>query len=258
MSDELDLEDVGVSADESLRRETDWARVGTWLVVLLAMVLVVGGGAWMAHQVNKLQDAAMDRQSALDELSEQYTDLYEQAIVEGVRPRTESPDEVRERAASADPVPGPRGERGPAGERGRPGPTGRTGPAGPPGEPGEAGPPGPPGSPGLPGESVIGPPGPPGMPGASIAGPPGADGPPGPAGPAGPAGERGPAGKNGEAGPPGPAGPAGQDGAPGADGQPGRGLESITCGDDAAWHITYTDGTSTTVSGPCHVATPTE
>ena len=70
---------------------------------------------------------------------------------------------------------------------------------------------------------------------------------PGPIGPPGPAGAEstvpGPAGPAGQDGASivGPAGPAGKDG---LDGAQGRGIASATCGDDANWQITYSDGTT--------------
>ena len=220
------------------RRDVDWAKLATWLVVLLALLLMVGGGAWMAYQINRsqatintLQENAAERQVVLEELMDQYGLLYEQAEREGVRPSTESPDEVREK--SPDPIPGPRGEpgrEGPAGPPGPPGEPGRPGGAGPRGEPGEAGPGGPAGPPG--------PPGPQGEPGvAGGRGPAGEPGPPGPPGPAG--------ADSTVPGPPGPAGP------PGADGNDGRGITSVICADDGTWRITYTDGTTSQTAGPC-------
>lgn len=219
-------------------RDVDWAKVATWLVILLALALMVGGGAWMAHQIGRLQTVAEERQAVLDELTDQYTALYEQAIVEGVQPRTESPDEVREK--SPDPIPGPRGERGEMGPQGEPGPAG---PAGRPGVDGEPGEPGPPGGPG--------PAGPAGEPGA-----PGMDGTPGERGPAGPQGERGPQGEPGPAGKDGPPGAAGPEGPPGPAGKDGRGITAVACTDDGTWVVTYTDGTTQNAGGPCHAATP--
>ena len=237
------------------REERDWAKVATWLVIILALALMVGGGAWMAHQINRLQDAATDRQQTLDELTDQYADLYEQAIVEGVRPRTESPDEVRDKAEATEGPQGPRGDRGERGPRGFDGVDGRDGQDG---EDGVAGPPGDPGPPGVPGQ-----PGPAGEPGtagadgqdgsrgpAGEAGATGPQGPPGPAGERGPQGERGPAGERGpqgEPGPPGPAGPAGQD---------GRTITAITCQEDATWLLAYSDGTTSHAAGPCITPTP--
>lgn len=218
------------------RRDVDWAKLATWLVVFLALLLMVGGGAWMAYQINRsqatintLQENAAERQVVLEELMDQYGLLYEQAEREGVRPSTESPDEVREK--SPDPIPGPRGERG---ERGLMGPQGEPGPAGPVGRPGEPGPAG------ADGESG----------GRGPAGEPGPPGPAGPAGPPGPAGaDSSVPGPAGPAGPPGPAGPAG------GDGKDGRGITSVTCLEDGRWQITYTDTTTSHTSGPCRIVT---
>jgi len=94
---------------------------------------------------------------------------------------------------------------------------------------------------------------------------PGVTGPRGPrglAGAAGAAGEVGPTGAPGEAGTPGSdgpkgePGPAGKDGANGKDGAPGpagRGISSLACLDSGDWLVTYTDGATQTVSGPCKV-----
>lgn len=67
----------------------------------------------------------------------------------------------------------------------------------------------------------------------------------------------GPAGADstvpGPTGPAGPAGPAGKDGTNGTngtDGAPGRGIDSLMCGTDGRWTVTYTDGT-TADAGRC-------
>ena len=67
----------------------------------------------------------------------------------------------------------------------------------------------------------------------------------GPAGPAGPAGAKGDPGES-------VTGPKGDTGERGAD---GRGITSITCEADGSWLVTYTDGTTSTTSGPCRIAT---
>lgn len=97
---------------------------------------------------------------------------------------------------------------------------------------------------------------------------PGVTGPRGPrglAGAAGPAGEVGPTGAPGEvgaagsAGPKGDPGPAGKDGANGKDGAAGpagRGVTSITC-PESDWIVTYTDGTTSTIPGPCRLPVDT-
>ena len=242
-------EDPPMDVDEQpARDEVEWpdrvVRIISWAIALLILVIILGGAVWLVSTINRLQDtvetsqaAAAERQAVIDELTDQYTDLYEQAIVEGVQPRTESPDEVREK--SPDPIPGPRGERG---EPGRDSTV--PGPQGPPGRPGRDGEdstvPGPPGPPGA--DSTA--PGPPGRDGKD--GAPGADGAdstvPGPPGPAGPPGKDG---KDSTVpGPEGPAGPAGRD---------GRGIASIQCQENGTWLITYTDDTATTATGPCAV-----
>jgi len=81
-----------------------------------------------------------------------------------------------------------------------------------------------------------------------VAGSAGAEGANGKDGSPGSAGERGAAGADGAPGTP------GADGAPGADGKDGvngRGIQSVSCGDDGAWTVTYDDGTTQTVDGPC-------
>src|SRR5690606_25155373 len=133
-------------------RDVDWWRIGVLLLVAVAVVGVVVAFSAMSATMSDMRDAAQERQAALDELTDQYTALYEQAIVEGVEPDTASPDEVREK--SPDPIPGPRGERGAPGADST-----VPGPQGPPGRPGRDGEdstvPGPPGS-----DSTV--PGPPG------------------------------------------------------------------------------------------------
>lgn len=82
---------------------------------------------------------------------------------------------------------------------------------------------------------------------------PGLPGEPGAPGPAGADGAQGLTGAQGEPGPPGPAG------APGANGLDGRGLASLECVDteeSSDWLVTFTDGTTTTVVGPCRLRGP--
>lgn len=103
-------------------------------------------------------------------------------------------------------------------------------------------------------------PGPRGLPGITgPAGPRGTRGLPGTPGATGEAGEPGSTGTTGQTGEPGPTGaqgepgPAGKDGADGAPGRDGRGITAITCDTTGDWTITYTDGTTTTVTGPCRI-----
>lgn len=80
----------------------------------------------------------------------------------------------------------------------------------------------------------------------------------------GPASEiPGPAGADSQV--PGPQGVTGNDGKDGKDGDkgdtgdtgaPGRGITSISCGTDGDWVFTFTDDTTTTITGPCRVVTP--
>lgn len=215
------------------RREVDWYRVLTGVVILAFVVLVLGGGVYMATQnsrlstqVESLRGVVQDRQARLDSVNDQYRDLYEQAIVEGVRPRTDTPAQIE----AADPVPGPPGDRGERGERGLRGPVGPPGIDGNDGEDSTI--------PGPPGESITGPPGPPGPPGESITGPPG---PPGES----ITGPPGPPGRDGES----ITGPPGKNGTPGRD---GRGIADIECSDTGTWVIYYTDDTTSQAGGPCH------
>jgi len=85
---------------------------------------------------------------------------------------------------------------------------------------------------------------------------PGQTGPPGAAGADGTDGADGSTGSSGEPGPGGPAGADGAPGAPGAPGADGRGLAAIECQADGSWLITYTDGTTSTTSGPCRIPDP--
>lgn len=99
---------------------------------------------------------------------------------------------------------------------------------------------------GIPG--VTGPRGPRGLAGAA-----------GAAGETGPTGAPGEAGAAGSAGPKGEPGPAGKDGANGKDGAAGpagRGVTSITC-PESDWIVTYTDGTTSTIPGPCRLPVDT-
>lgn len=224
--------------------DVDHGHVGTWVVALTALALFVGVVAWQAITIQQQRTALMDQYDAHTQLVDQYADLYMQAQSEGVDPDTAEPGDLPDPAAS--PAAGPQGVQGP---RGLPGPQG---PVGPPGRQGDPGIPGPMG--------LIGPEGPRGMDGQP--GPTGERGAPGAAGADGLNGAPGPAGAMGPAGPvgpPGPAGPAGKDstvpGPPGPTGAPGRGIAAIECGDDANWHITYTDGTTSVTTGPCRVLT---
>jgi len=93
---------------------------------------------------------------------------------------------------------------------------------------------------GIPG--VTGPRGPRGLTGAAGA--------TGETGPTGAPGEAGAAGSKGEPGPP---GKDGTDGKDGSQGPPGRGISSVDCTSGGNWLITYTDGATQPVTGPCRV-----
>ena len=147
---------------------------------------------------------------------------------------------------------GPEGPQGPAGPEGQQGPAGETGPAGP---QGETGPRGPAGADGMDGEnggyylpsvddsgniSFMGSKvGMPSVQSKNIRGP---------AGPQGKTGPQGPAGADGERGDTGPQGPKGETG---ATGPAGRGITGFRYSSESAmWTISYTDGSSESISGP--------
>lgn len=141
-----------------------WA--GTALVVIVAVVGVIAGGAYLASANSDLRIELADAHDELQASQANAERLYQQLLDEGVRPDAEKPSEV---------VEGPAGERGDTGPRGLQGEPGEPGPPGPPGQPGGIGAPGEPGAPGEQGEpGPAGPPGEAGAPGA--AGPAGADG----------------------------------------------------------------------------------
>jgi hypothetical protein len=133
------------------------------------------------------------------------------------------------------PVTGPAGAQGIPGPQGERGFTGATGPQGRTGPPGEIGPRGP-----------LGPRGETGADGAV-----GATGEAGATGATGPQGEPGPQGDQGTAGAPGPTGAKGERGVD------GRGIAKVECHTTGDWIFTWTDGTASTVTGPCRVMQPT-
>lgn len=98
---------------------------------------------------------------------------------------------------------------------------------------------------------------------AGVRGPQGRTGPPGEVGPSGADGAPGSTGASGADGEPGATGPQGEPGpqgapgATGATGSTGRGIAKIECHTTGDWIITYTDGTATTVTGPCRAVQPT-
>lgn len=140
----------------------------------------------------------------------------------------------------------------PAPTAGAPGPAGPIGPAGRPGSPGRDGQQG---RGGRPGRDATGAPGRDGQPGKDATGAPGKDGANGNDGQPGKDGPAGAPGDDGQAGPAGPAGVPGHDGKDGADGKDGRGLASLAC-DDGHLVATFTDGTTSTVTGATVCATP--
>lgn len=157
-----------------METSTRWWRIGSGTIVVLSILLVGVGGAYIAVANNDLRAQLSASQSNAQS-------LYEQLLDEGVKPEGEAPAEV---------VPGPAGdpgERGPRGERGFPGIDGIDGTDGIDGAPGTNGPAGEPGANGEPGVA--------GEQGA--AGPSGATGASGPQGPQGAPGSAGPTGATG-------------------------------------------------------------
>lgn len=167
----------------SIQRVTRWWQVGAWLMVVLSVLLVGGGGIYLAVANASLQD-----QIAASQANAQR--LYEQLLDEGVEPEGEPPADVVEGLPGA---PGPQGPRGSDGVNGAPG------------TPGSPGPPGPPGAAGA--DGINGVDGAPGAPGAQ-----GAQGAPGATGATGESGQPGPPGAQGVQGPAGAPGPACPDG----------------------------------------------
>lgn len=150
----------------SIQNATRRWQIGAWIVAAMSVLLVGGGGAYLA-----IANSELRAQLAASQANAQ--SLYEQLLAEGVDPDGEAPAEVVPGPAGA---PGPRGPSGPAGDDGAPGPTGLPGAPGAPGVKGDTGDPGAQGTQGAPGPK--GDPGP--------AGPPGPTGASGPAGPVGP------------------------------------------------------------------------
>lgn len=98
--------------------------------------------------------------------------------------------------------------------------------------------------------------GPQGAPG--VTGPRGRPGRPG-VGTPGQVGSPGARGNDGQPGPAGKDGANGKDGQPGKDGRDGvdgRGIASMDCDAAANWQITYTDGATQTIAGPCRLGPP--
>lgn len=197
-----------------------------WWVAVVVIMAVIGAG--LAVGLRAVQDNAADVTAAQTEI-ESLRDavaLANQRLEDQGSVPVAVPDAV---------IPPDAGATGGQGERGFQGATGAQGLTGLTGLQGVLGLIGPDGPQGVPGET-----GPHGFGADGPAGTNGADGAPGPAGPAG-----------ADSTVPGPAGPAGPAGAP------GRGLTSLDCVPDAAgstyWVITYTDGATAAVTGPCRV-----
>lgn len=188
-----------------------------WAHVVLAFVVGVAGLIWFRAEMD--QQARERAQDRADRAA-----LVQQVIQLGGKPVVEAKPGDR----------GAAGPQGPQGERGPRGPAGPIGPVGPQGLPG-----------------TIGVRGPIGLPGQN--GTDGADG------TDGVDGSPGKDGVDGEPGPPGVAGKDGQDGADGAKGDPGRGVTNVECTSDrpVTFTITYSDGTTETVTCGGPTATPT-
>jgi hypothetical protein len=202
--------------------------VGAFLVMaIFTGVIIFTSSGWnnASRDAREAQDDYHAQVSKTEVLQDEYNKLYkEYQAATGKNPKAASPQAVQ-------------GESGPAGKNGSPGPKGDMGVAG------QTGPAGSPGAQGLPGAN-----GKDGATGASgAAGTNGKDGATGPQGPAGDPGAQGPAGPQGPPGDTGATGPAG----------PGRGIDNIQCdGVDAtsSWIITYTDGSTQQLAGPCRVS----
>jgi len=193
--------------------------IATVIVTLMAAFIVFAAVGWstVARERADLQSSFEKQVNRNDVLQDEYNKLYrEYRDATGKVPSAPSPSVVR----------GQNGAQGPRGDMGVPGQTGPKGDLGPQGPQGATGAPGATGATGAAGQT--------GATGAT-----GADG------------AQGPQGATGPAGPPGPGGPAG------ANGSDGRGIQSISCDGDGAtsvWNITYTDGSTVTVAGPCRVS----
>lgn len=223
-----------------------------WIPILIALVLFVAGFVFLLVW---FQSATSQQASHINQLSRETKANSEQAQA-NASALNKANGKLRAKgvptvAASSVPgstgaqgIPGPPGPPGPPGENGKNGAAGASGPAGAPGSDGAKG------DPGVAG--ITGSQGPSGVDGAA-----GENGIPGEDGEQGPKGDSGEQGPKGDTGPAGEKGDAGTDGAPGkdgTDGKNGRGIDSISCGDDDNWLITYSDDTSETVEGPCRVA----
>lgn len=209
-----------------------------WML-FVAILVGLSGIAWMTFdQYNARQETQAARETAKT-LAEQVIEacddgtirLDERYLCESAQGVKSTTEKAEERSIGTGPA-GPAGPAGPRGFRGPAGPAGEDGSEGVQGVPGPAGIPGDAGELGIPGE-----PGVPGVPGA-----PGTTGEPG---------ARGPSGERGPAGPAGPAGTAGPAGDPGPKGSQGRGIAAIECQADGRWSVTYTDGQTESVAGPC-------
>lgn len=236
MTDAPNLDELVQSVEKD--RQTD-RRQKWWLFTVSGLLFfAVGIISVFAWQFSLDRDGAK-REAASEQSQKQEIAQEAQAVIctaddiqvydQGLCARLEAVA-----AEPANPAAGPKGDKGDPGRDGRdgkdstvPGPAGKDG------------------SDGL--DSLIA--GPAGAPGADSTVP----GPPGPPG--------------ADSTIPGPAGPAGKDGADGQNGLNGlngRGFSSIVCegtGEGSYWVVTYDDGATQTIAGPCRLASipiPTE
>lgn len=206
-----------------------WAVVAVVIAGTIALVVFALSTQQATIEALRDRNASLGHQideasSRYDRLFGEYSKLYDESKNHGVQPSTTNPTDVPDTATSGSTGPaGAAGAVGAQGPRGDMGVPGQTGPAGKDGQKGDTG------APGATGDT-----GPAGSPGTA-----GSDGAPGAQGVPGPQGATGPAG------------PAGKDG---ADGKDGRGIATVSCittDTGTAFRFTFTDGTTTDVTGPC-------
>lgn len=239
MTDTPNLDELVQSVEKD--RQTD-RRQKWWLFTVSALLFVAAAViAVLAWQLSLDRDGAKREAANEQQQKQEYAQELQTVLCETNDVEIYDADRCAELTAVAD----GESDAGPQGIQGIQGPRGVAGQDGADGAPGPVGPAGP-----------VGPQGPQGLAGLlganGVNGSNGADGAPGPAGAEGPAGPEGP---------PGPAGPAGADGLNGLN---GRGFSSIVCegtGDSSYWVVTYDDGATQTIAGPCRLASipiPTE
>lgn len=199
---------------------------GFVVLAIMASVITYLAFGWN-NSTQDARDAQHDYHSQVlktETLQQEYNKLYsEYQNATGKKPAAATPRTIQGATGAT-------GAQGPKGDMGVPGQTGPTGLTGAKGDTGATGATGADGAPGATGAQ-------------------GAKGDTGAAGPPGPTGDTGPAGPPGPPGPTGATGPAGPPG-------PGRGVQSFDCqgvGASSSWVVTYTDGTTQQIAGPCRV-----